>query len=84
MPRKSACVYVFGSEAFVPHPAGPGLWIRTHVSAVLVPCERCGAAVGAPCKSKTGWVGWTHYHRRNAAKKVVATQPKGTMKIIRS
>jgi hypothetical protein len=50
-----------------------GLWIKTHVSVVLVACPYCFAVKGAPCLRTSGHPGSsTHYLRRRDAAKSVA------------
>ena len=62
-----------GSEewAFIPHPLVAGLWFRSHVSVLLTACSvsGCGAEKGQPCKHEGNYVVWTHYQRRQVAKR---------------
>lgn len=79
MPRRSNKIYVFGREAFVPHPAAMGLWIKTDLSVVKVACPYpgCGSAIGVPCRATSArvrpddppsYVGYTHWWRRKEAR----------------
>jgi hypothetical protein len=56
---------------FVRVPDDFGRYVRTDACVALVPCERCGATIGEPCKSwgkKPGrYHGATHALRREAA-----------------
>lgn len=75
--RRSERTYAVhaGSErwAFVPHPEIAGWWFRCHPSVLIVRCEfpGCGAERGQPCKDEDGYHMWTHYVRRQAAKRGV-------------
>lgn len=83
--KPSRTMYVIGGQAFVPHPAWAGLWIRTDTSVVKVACAMCGAAVGEPCRrlhpgasklrEPMEWTSTTHYPRRNAAKRTAYPTP---------
>jgi hypothetical protein len=75
--RRSQRTYAFraGSErwAFIPHPEVAGWWFRAHPSVLVIACPYCKAPIGHPCKSSTeGYVIFTHYNRRQAARDGVA------------
>lgn len=73
--RRSQRTYAVhaGSErwAFIPHPEISGWWFRSHVSVLIAACpvSGCGAEKGQPCKHNGNYVTWTHYPRREAAKR---------------
>lgn len=64
-PRRA---YVFGREAFVPHPAAKGLWVKTHRCVAFAPCPYCKSPVGVPCRGTSSeYVVHTHTARREEA-----------------
>lgn len=77
---------------FVAVPDERGRYLRTDACVALVPCPFCKAVKGEPCKSKQGYGGGTHHHRRTAggrgakAHDVIeaapAPQPEGALQII--
>lgn len=68
--RVRVYAYVFGSFVFVQHPLSRGFWVRTDIAVIKADCDRCGAALGEPCRNArgTGWGASTHTVRRRAAK----------------
>jgi hypothetical protein len=91
MGRKSTRIYVIrpdGGKAvvFLAHPDTPGLWIRTDVSVLIAACSMCHAAVGEPCRGRAGKPGephgWTHYHRRDAARRAEVPAPNAALAIV--
>lgn len=74
--RRSQRTYTVrvGAEfwAFIPHPEVSGWWFRAHPCVLVVACPSCKAPLGHPCKGSDGYVIFTHYHRRQAAREGVA------------
>ena len=67
MPRPKYC-YLAGGFAFISHPHIPGVWLRLDPCVVKVPCPRCEAVVGDPCKYRGEvMAASTHWQRREAA-----------------